>query len=93
MKITQNTMVPLSFIAVIAGSIFWLAVLSTDLRSAQKDIEKLEKIIGTTNTELKILREKSYKNHLEISRKLAKIEGKIDFLVDRLNNRPADSRR
>ena len=67
-KLTAETMVPISIIAVLAGGIFWLSVMYADLSHATSQIDSLKTDMERINV---------------IDTRLSRIEGKIDILVGR----------
>jgi hypothetical protein len=82
-KITAETMLPISLLGVVAGGIFWLSVLYVNVEHATAEIAGIKEEIHNVNNSRASYRSKLWANQRDIDRRLAKIEGKLDFLIER----------
>jgi hypothetical protein len=83
-KLGVDTMVPISIFGVLAGGIFWLSTMYTQVVNARHEIEGIKQHISEINESRADYRSKLWHNQRSIDRRLSKIEGKIDFLVERI---------
>jgi hypothetical protein len=86
-KLTTDTMIPISIFGVLAGGIFWLSVMYENTSHATSEIEVIKKQIADVNKSRASYRSKLWENQRQIDRRLSKIEGKIDFIVDELKTK------
>lgn len=66
-KITENTLIPLSLLAVIAGGIFWFSTLYAEVRASSTDIQDLKNTMRQLQS---------------IDQRLSRIEGKLGLRGD-----------
>ena len=82
MKITSETMIPLSFIVVLAGAILWLGTMYSDISHANLEISNLRSDIVKINESRAEYRKRLWESQRSIDRRLSQIEGKIDLLIN-----------
>ena len=76
MRITAETMIPISFIAVLCGGVLWLGTMYSDISHANLEITNIRGDIS----KIKDIESQYLRN---IDRRLSNLEGKIDLLIER----------
>lgn len=74
--ITPDTLIPLSVLGVVCGGIAWLGAMHMDLSHANSEIK-------TLSGELTGLMD----NQRSIDRKLSKIEGQLEFIINHIQQK------
>jgi len=75
--IDEKTLMPVSFVIVLAGGIFWAAMLSYSARNSEGRIDQINKEIQEQSREVNIKMDYIHGVMLEMNRSLGRIEGKI----------------
>jgi hypothetical protein len=75
--IDENTLMPISFILVLVGAVFWVAMLSHSAQNSETRIDEINKQIQDQSREVNIKMDYIHGVMLEMNRSLGRIEGKI----------------
>jgi hypothetical protein len=82
-KISLDTVVPLSLLGAISGGVFWFSAMYSDLTHATAEIAAIKINIKQINQSRAEYRKRLWENQRSIDRRLSQIEGKIDFLIEK----------
>lgn len=72
--LSQKTLVPIGFVIILAGGMFWLTTIYNTVNDHTVKMEKLELSINNVQ-----------KDYNEIRDRTVRIETKIDILIDKYN--------
>lgn len=76
--IDEHTLLPISFVIVVSGAVFWFANLSHSAQNSEKKIEQLQKKITDQNKEVNIKMDYIHSIMIDTNRALGRIEGKLE---------------
>lgn len=86
-KITQDTMIPLYFLVVIVGGVFWLSNMYAGIESAKADIASMKKNMEKDEDQKAEVKSMIWQNQTSIDRRLTKIEGQIEYIVKQIEKK------
>lgn len=71
-KITEGTLIPISFVCVLAGGIVWLTALASDTKMTKQQVEEINQKQDSYMSEIR-----------KVDERLSRIEGKLGINLNR----------
>ena len=76
--IDERTLIPVSFVVILAAAIFWISTVANSARNSQEQINELKRQLDEHSKEMNIKLDYVDGVLIEMNRSLGRIEGKLN---------------